>query len=300
MNAEMIGSDPRDDFSHSMRKMVILKTTKKNLRSQKNAIFFFKPKFAIESLLETESLLLSPLSNGTILSLARLNWQNEYDVSVDCVDLFMNYLHNSNALLILLASSMFRNRLNRIGWKKFIQWLSCDAANRNRMVFVLDCRYCRLRLCAFACACAGALASTPIQQRNARRRRWRFIRCCTTHSRMVWAYKPQAELLLYYTAARQTEARTRAHTHTLASLFEARLASRCSPSDGEYIRSFPYIFLLLLGRCFVFVMLARDVHRRIHCVLSARVSVRIAIISQLHPQFALTRMSSGRSRTRKK
>lgn len=53
-------------------------------------------------------------------------------------------MHKSNFLPILLASSMFRNRLNRIGWKNFIQWLSCDAANRNCMRTLHSTAYTRI------------------------------------------------------------------------------------------------------------------------------------------------------------
>lgn len=69
-------------------------------------------------------------------------------------------MHKSNILLILLTSSMFRNRLNRIGRKNFIQWLSCDAANRNcmrttlytliRRVFVLEATTTTTTVCKYA------------------------------------------------------------------------------------------------------------------------------------------------------
>lgn len=119
MNAEMMsvlfGSDPRDDFSHSMREMVILKITKSKTSGRAEKCYFFQAEIRDRITFGNRIVNFVSFSNGTILSLGGLNWQNEYDVSVDCVDIFMNYLHKSNALLILLASSMFRNRLNRIG-----------------------------------------------------------------------------------------------------------------------------------------------------------------------------------------
>lgn len=73
----------------------------------------------------------STASDDWVISCVRVS---VYSVGIIIIFItFLFLMHKSNFLLILLASSMFRNRLNRIGWKNFIQWLSCVAANRNCM-----------------------------------------------------------------------------------------------------------------------------------------------------------------------